>query len=816
MKQNIIWEIEKIQYKKIQDASYFKLVGWALAKDKKELSYQIWIDEKEVSFQQEVLEFEDIYQIYSDYLDTNKIGFSIKVPVQEEVSSFAFHIKNNEETISYTLNAKQIADITSIGEIDYEVEEFKYDVAKKEYFVTGWALDILGEEVELTILDSQNQKIEAKKTENDIYICFYPNQRNIGFKLVFPSEEGISYRLLMKSKNDEKEVQLVSETKQSNIPTSRFAYIVKKGIRYLERNGVKKTLKRVFLRNSEIVKYNQWLEAHAPSLQELAQQRETNFAYAPKISVIVATFNTKESYLKEMIDSLVSQSYQNWELCVADGSTNDFVQDYIQEHYSKEKRIVFKRLERNYGISGNMNAALEMVSGEYVGLFDHDDLITPDCLYEIVSSLQVVRHEAIYTDEDKLDDEKQRFVEPHFKPDYSIDQLCSHNYITHFFVVSKKLVDQVGGLREEYDGSQDHDFILRCCEKANSVHHIPKILYHWRMHLASTAMNPESKMYCYTSGKKAVQAHYDRLHIRAKSEMLGAPLYGIYRSHFETPGNPLVSIVIPNRNLKDTLKTCIDSLYKVNTYKNFEIVIVENNSTEADIFDYYKELENTKDNIQIVTWKDEFNYSAINNYGVQFTHGDYLLFLNNDTEVISEEAISEMLGYCMRKDVGCVGAKLLYRDRTIQHCGVVIGYKGYAAGAFTGLKEDDFGYMAKPLINANYSAVTAACMMVKRKDFDAVQGFDPAFKVACNDVDFCLKVRSLNKVNVLNVYSLWYHDESKTRGLDTQGEAYERFQREVKLFQAKWPDILAQSDPFHSPNFNLEIAPFVLPYKRGY
>ncbi|WP_418532319.1 glycosyltransferase family 2 protein, partial [Holdemanella porci] len=515
--------------------------------------------------------------------------------------------------------------------------------------------------------------------------------------------------------------------------------------------------------------------------------------------------------LKEMIDSVRSQSYSNWQLCIGDGSTNDSVEKYVKEHYGDDSRIVFKKLEKNYGISGNMNGALELVTGDYVGLFDHDDLLTPDCLYEFIASMQKVHHDCVYSDEDKLNDKTKKFEDPHFKPDFSIDLLCSHNYITHFFVVNMDIVRKVGGMRSEYDGSQDHDFIFRCVEQANSVCHVPKILYHWRMHPLSTAMDPESKMYCYTSGKKAIESHFKRVGIDATVEMLPRPLYGMYHCKYTVKDHPLVSILIPNYNHKDLLKGCIESLMNVNTYSNIEIVIVENNSTEQEIFDYYKELEETYSNVKVIYYEGDFNYSKINNYGVKYTHGEYILFLNNDTKVIETDSIEDMLGVCQREDVGAVGAKLLYEDDTVQHCGVVVGYHGYATAAFSLIDRNDFGYMGRPRVSWDVSAVTAACLMTKREIFDEVGGFDEEFKVACNDVDLCLKIRSLNKWIVEDVFSVWYHYESKSRGLEDTPEKQARFQSEIARFQKKWPEILKNGDPFHNPNFDLDKGPFTYP-----
>ena len=654
----------------------------------------------------------------------------------------------------------------------------------------------------------------------DLYSLFFVGEDQIdcGYTIKWKGNAKEKYSFVLKTKNYQSKEILQEKTPSQNVLSKvpklfkMLSYQhFKNGFRILKKKGFSGVIDRIVHGSSNWAEYDEWFNATKVTEEELERQRNTKFEFAPMISIIVATFNTKEEYLKEMIDSVRNQSYSNWQLCIGDGSTNDSVEKYVKEHYGDDSRIVFKKLEKNYGISGNMNGALELVTGDYVGLFDHDDLLTPDCLYEFVASMQEVHHDCVYSDEDKLNDKTKKFEDPHFKPDFSIDLLCSHNYITHFFVVNMDIVRKVGGMRSEYDGSQDHDFIFRCAEQANSVHHVPKILYHWRMHPLSTAMDPESKMYCYTSGKKAIESHFKRIGIDATVEMLPRPLYGMYHCKYTVKDHPLVSILIPNYNHKDLLKGCIESLMNVNTYSNMEIVIVENNSTEQEIFDYYKELELTYSNVKVIYYEGDFNYSKINNYGVKYTHGEYILFLNNDTKVIEPDSIEDMLGVCQREDVGAVGAKLLYEDDTVQHCGVVVGYHGYATAAFSLIDRNDFGYMGRPRVSWDVSAVTAACLMTKREIFDEVGGFDEDFKVACNDVDLCLKIRSLNKWIVEDVFSVWYHYESKSRGLEDTPEKQARFQSEIARFQKKWPEILKNGDPFHNPNFDLHKGPFTYP-----
>ena len=398
--------------------------------------------------------------------------------------------------------------------------------------------------------------------------------------------------------------------------------------------------------------------------------------------------------------------------------------------------------------------------------------------------------------------------DPKFKPDFSMDLLCSHNYITHFFVVKTEIIKKIGGFRSEFDGSQDYDLIFRCVEEAKQIKHIPKILYYWRMHENSVAGNPASKMYAYEAGKRAIEEHFKRTGVSAKVEH--TELWGMYHVIYDTPGDPLVSIIIPNKDHIEDLEKCVSSIQEKSSYRNIEFIIVENNSEKEKTFAYYEELEKRYDNVKVVYWKKEFNYSAINNFGVQYANGDYLLFLNNDTEIINDTAISEMLGCCMREDVGIVGAKLLYEDDTIQHAGVVIGIGGFAGHVFVGLDKDDYGYMVRPRINCNYSAVTAACMMTSKEDFLSVGGFTEEFAVALNDVDYCLKIREKGKWVVYNAFSLWHHYESKSRGYEDTPEKIRRFENEISKFQKRWKTLLEEGDPFYNPNFSLEKEPFNL------
>lgn len=818
------YSIERFEFHDLKTKQFITILGYCYQENNETVEYSVKLDGKEVDFELFRPGREDIINGYDLGFKNTHIGFRLTVPCDVETTSI--EVNAYTDTLSECIlnyDQRKINKYRDKRGIRSYIDEFSYNEETKTYQVKGWAFSYEKEPITFSILNAAGKEVEfdyKSKGRVDLYSLSMVDEDQIdcGYTIKWKGNAKEKYSFVLKTKNYQSK-EILKEKRSSQNVLSKVPKLFKmlsyqhfkNGFRILKKKGFSGVIDRIVHGSNNWAEYDEWFNATKVTKEELERQRNTEFEFAPMISIIVATFNTKEEYLKEMIDSVRNQSYSNWQLCIGDGSTNDSVEKYVKEHYGDDSRIVFKKLEKNYGISGNMNGALELVTGDYVGLFDHDDLLTPDCLYEFVASMQEVHHDCVYSDEDKLNDKTKKFEDPHFKPDFSIDLLCSHNYITHFFVVNMDIVRKVGGMRSEYDGSQDHDFIFRCVEQANSVHHVPKILYHWRMHPLSTAMDPESKMYCYTSGKKAIESHFKRIGIDATVEMLPRPLYGMYHCKYTVKDHPLVSILIPNYNHKDLLKGCIESLMNVNTYSNMEIMIVENNSTEQEIFDYYKELEETYSNVKVIYYEGDFNYSKINNYGVKYTHGEYILFLNNDTKVIEPDSIEDMLGVCQREDVGAVGAKLLYEDDTVQHCGVVVGYHGYATAAFSLIDRNDFGYMGRPRVSWDVSAVTAACLMTKREIFDEVGGFDEDFKVACNDVDLCLKIRSLNKWIVEDVFSVWYHYESKSRGLEDTPEKQARFQSEIARFQKKWPEILKNGDPFHNPNFDLDKGPFTYP-----
>lgn len=616
-------------------------------------------------------------------------------------------------------------------------------------------------------------------------------------------------------------------------------YRIKKGIRYFKHYGPKAFWNR--LRDKlepEDVPYAPWFEKYKAGEEELVRQarQEQKFAYRPLISVVVPCYQTPENYLWQMLDSVRLQSYSNWQLCLADATPSDqvakLVESYCQQY--SETRILYRHLQENQGIAGNTNVGINMAQGEWIGLLDHDDLLAPNALYEMVSLMnQEPQIEALYSDEDQVEETRHglEHKKPHFKPGFSPDLLRSNNYITHFFCVKCSVVQKTGGLRAEFEGAQDYDFILRCTEVAVKVGHVPKVLYHWRVHSNSTADNPLSKTYAYEAGQRALKEHLKR--VGQPGEVSQLMHFGFYRVRYPVKGNPLVSILIPNKDQADTLRRCINSLIK-SSWQNYEVIIVENNSQETETFQYYQELcteGSEKDSelpekqiqtvygqgtlpggqpVKVVVWESGFNYSAINNFGASYAQGEFLVLLNNDIEIITEDWLEEMLGNCQRPEVGIVGARLYYPDNTIQHAGIVVGIDGIAANMFPGLRRGQEGYYHKAAIQLNYSAVTAACLMVSQEVYRKVQGLEEQLAVAFNDLDFCLRVGREGYLVIYDPFVEAYHYESKSRGEEDTKEKVYRFGEEIEFIRTRWIDLLKNGDPYYNPNFSLKKCNYAL------
>lgn len=542
--------------------------------------------------------------------------------------------------------------------------------------------------------------------------------------------------------------------------------------------------------------------SHKISLKTKKTEQNTSFDQTIKFSILVPLYNTPIKFLKEMINSVRNQTYENWELCLADGSDNkhSFVQKYCLKIAGRDKRVVYKKLTENKGISENTNECINMSSGDYIALFDHDDVLHPSALYECMKVICEQNADFVYTDEAVfLGTDITNIISFHFKPNFAFDNLLANNYICHFSVFKASLIDEVGAFRHSYDGSQDHDIILRLTNAAKNVVHIPKILYFWRSHSNSVAMDINSKAYAITAGRAAV---HDFLATKGfNTTVESSPAYPtIYRIKYEIIGNPKISIVIPNKNNSSQFQKCISSVLTKSTYNNYEILVVDNNSTDYSLLNFYEQLSKDYRNVKIFEYDESFNYSAIVNAAVKHCEGDYILLLDSDTEIITPEWIEELLMYAQRKDVGAVGAKLLMFDGAVQHGGIILGLgsRHIVANSHYGIDKQSFGYMGKLFYAQNVSAVTSACLMVKKENFKAVDGFDENLTIAYGDVDFCLKLREKNLSNIFNPFCVLYHSENNS--------FYDEkiFEDEIKIFKDKWNNTLLKGDPYYNPNFSLE------------
>lgn len=583
-------------------------------------------------------------------------------------------------------------------------------------------------------------------------------------------------------------------------------YKIKKGFLYWKHFGTKEFLIRLADRmEPEEVPYGPWYEKHKASEKELARQRSHPIEGGPKFSVLVPAYHTPKKYLCEMIDSVLAQTYPDLELIIADAGASegeDNVKAVTKEYAASDSRVRYIPLPENAGIAANTNAAAEEARGSFLAFLDHDDLIAPDALYEAAIRITSEGADMIYTDEDKIRSDGKSHFQPHLKPEFNIDLLRSNNYITHFLIVKKSLAEEAGLFDASMSGAQDYDFIFRCAEKAERIVRIPRILYHWRTHEASTADNPMSKQYAYEAGRRAIEGNLRRCGVQGTVEPL--PDFGFYRVRYPADTSAMISVIIPNKDEAEALRKCVDSVLQTG-YENLEIIIVENNSTSREIFDLYGELkEHPK--IRLVRWKGKgFNYSAINNYGAKFARGEYLLFLNNDVYgTLGTEWLTEMLGVVQRTDVAAVGARLYYPDMKIQSAGIVIGIGGVAGSVFTDLKKGHSGYMHKAALMQDLSAVTAACMMTKKELFIQAGGFEEKLAVAFNDVDLCLRLGEMGFRIVYDPYAELIHDESRTRGAEDTKEKTRRFQNEIEYMRTEYETLLKEGDPCYNPNLSLK------------
>jgi len=583
-----------------------------------------------------------------------------------------------------------------------------------------------------------------------------------------------------------------------------------KTVRYLRREGIGATGERIRIYLKKRLKKKR-IELNLCSRKQLAEQRRHVFSKDIRFSILVPLYNTPEKFLREMIQSVLDQTYGGWELCLADGSDTQHanVEQICREYVKKDSRIKYQRLQKNLGISGNTNACIDMAAGDYIALLDHDDLLHPAALYENMCVVCDKDADFIYSDEVTFESlNLNRVVTHHFKPDFAPDNLRANNYICHFCTFSKELLEKTGRFRDAYNGSQDHDMVLRLTAKAERIEHIPKVLYYWRSHPVSVAQDVGAKAYVVEAGRNAVKDSISQCGLAAEVESTTV-FPTIYRIKYALNDTPLVSIIIPNRNCYSVLKRCIDSIIEKTTYANYEIIIVDNGSSDDRVLAYYEELK-TDSRFKICFLNIEFNYSRLNNYAVDFASGSYYVLLNNDTEVIEPGWIEEMLMYVQRDDVAAAGAKLYYPDDTIQHAGIILqlGADRVAGHAFCRQARDDMGYMWRCCYAQDVSAVTGACMMIKASVYRELGGLDESFGTAYNDVDLCMRMRQKGYLIVWTPFAELYHYKSKSRGYEDTPEKQMRFQNEVRRFKERWKKELAKGDPYYNPNLTLDRGDF--------
>ncbi|MBO5336816.1 MAG: glycosyltransferase family 2 protein [Lachnospiraceae bacterium] len=625
-------------------------------------------------------------------------------------------------------------------------------------------------------------------------------------------------------------------------------WLIRQKDRLANCGGIKGVLHKLAYKKREREAMKQFGTESFPDEAQRELERETVFPRMVKISILVPLWNNQREFQIEMLESVMNQTYENWELCLADGSDaeHSYIEEICREYAAKaDGRIVYKRLPKNGGIAGNTNECLKLATGEYIGLFDQDDVLHPSVLYEYVKAINEQGADYLYCDETTFKGNNiNKMLTMHFKPDFAPDNLRANNYICHFSVFSRELLDGNELFRTKFDGSQDHDMILRLTDNAKKIVHVPRLMYYWRSHAGSVASGIDAKPYAIEAAKGAVGEHL-RKHGYDHFQIISTRAFEtIFRIRYQIIGNPKISIVIANKDHKEDLRRCITSIFEKSTYDNFEVIIVENNSTTPEIIEYYDQLlgysyqEGIKKftvckndagvvrsknsnilggkvangQVAIVTYKGEFNYSAVNNLGAAYAQGEYILLLNNDTEVITVNWMEELLMYAQREDVGAVGAKLFYPDKTIQHAGVVIGLGAHRTAGHTHYKQhrQNLGYMGRLCYTQNVTAVTGACLLVKKSLFDEVGGLDEGFAISLNDVDLCLKLREKELLNVFTPFAELYHYESISRGLDDAGEKAERYNRESEKFRKKWKAALEKGDPYYNPNFSLDRSDFSL------
>lgn len=781
------------------------IIGWGInTLTKKPLYYSLMDSRREFRVEQEYLpQINNSFQI----LEGEKLGFVIYVKGVEPVE---WILLSTEDGVTLPVKIPTLLS----KDINYSLDSIERKENDRAIHVKGWGFDNATRDVlDFYVVNKSSEGVTIKREmRNDVNTYWGLSlDKKYGFEIIF-DERWFNYKnkIKIKLKSIDKEITLkVSLEKSVDFAgKTRMSLFqgFKRGYSYFKENGFNSTISRLKLEWIERFgnRYEYWIEKNEFYDSGEMKKNIAFMRYKPKISVIVPVYNVAEKLLVECIESVRTQSYENWELClVDDNSSKQYIKPLLRNYMQIDNRIKCMFREKNGHISAASNDGLKISTGEYIALLDNDDLLANFAFYEVIRVLnQEPDIDFIYSDEDKIDSYGRR-SKPFFKPDWSPDTLLSQNYICHLSVFKKELIEEVGGFELGLEGAQDYDLILKCTEKAKKIKHIPKILYHWRMIEESTADNPEAKLYAFDAGRKAIENALQRRQIDAKVQD-GLSL-GTYIVKYTVKECPKVSIIIPTKDHSDDLKKCIDSIIKTARYDNYEIIIIDNGSKEKKtlaLFDHY--VNTLMERFLVLSLDIPFNYSKLNNEAIKIAKGEYIVLLNNDIEILTDKWIETMLGYAMQRHIGAVGAKLYYPDNTIQHGGVVLGVGGVAGHSHKGYSKKDHGYFSRLDIPANYGAVTAAFLMISKEKYLEVGGLDEInLAVAFNDVDLCIKLLDKNYYNVCLSQIEAFHYESKSRGSDNEGDKLKRFMREVTYMKEKWGEYLVH-DPFYSPNLTLK------------
>ena len=811
------YQIDSFVYNETGRENAVYIQGWYYNKDHTKPEWTVLANDQEVDADQiecRMFARPDLQHLFPEKKTPLYSGFSMKVCLPCKNPRFILKA-DGQELVNFS--PRVMREISCRDNIQFDLQiHFKNP---EFYQIVGWAISYPDEMVSLHVEDDHGRKVKQEMVRHQVTPSnvIMDQSKPYGFGLnVFADLKKSNYWLVMKAGHAQRRVLIrpnMSKMRKALegwrlMADERTALSHIKGLPHLMRLA----LYRRGFKYRELASESAWLEENKLTEKELEAQRHAKFEKMPLISILVPAYKPPMEFFDKMIDSVLNQTYANWQLVIADGSPDDALQEHMKK-YADEKRIVYvsRKDAEDRGISANTNEAAAHADGEYFGFMDHDDLLSQDALYEVVKAINEEDPDLIYSDEDKvcwienkarLDGGYEVFDDLTFKPDFSIDYLRCNNYINHFSVTKRSIFEQMGGLRPEFDGSQDYDFWLRAIELTDwsKIKHIPKILYHWRKHAGSTAGEAGQKNWAVIAGERALKDYFGRNNIDV--EITDTPFMGRHKIHYLLKEEPLISIIIPNKDHIRDLKRLLEGLENRNNYKNYEILIVENNSTEKATFEFYKYAERNYRNVKVLYWDGIFNYSAINNFAARQAKGELLLLLNNDTDVMDENFLSLMAGNALRPEVGAVGIKLLYEDDTIQHGGVILGANG-PYHAYVNEEPDTPHFDVIKCVQHNVSAVTAACLMVSAKKYWEVGGLDEIYEVAYNDIDFCLKLLNAGYYNVMLAEVKMHHLESISRGADTAPEKARRFRREQHRIVSSYRDYFEKGDPYYNPNLSL-------------